>query len=159
MADDKVAASLSLLPLLEVLRCRGQLAVPKVGQRVPGVTHWGQQRPEAVGGRALEGVAGTERDEEGEEEEEEEDDGGPPAEEADDESKSDSAEDDGEEEEWEAETKPGEIWSCTSLKLVEVEDGGKDGEEGDEDGGELDEGKVLLLLAAKVPPKQLKQEN
>ena len=159
MADDKVAASLSLLPLLEVLGCHRQLAVPKVGQRVPGVTHWGQQRPEAVGGRALEGVAGTERDEEGEEEEEEEDDGGPPAEEADDESKSDSAEDDGEEEKRESETKPGEIWSCTSLKLVEMEDRGEDGEEGDEDGGELDEGKVLLLLAAKVPPKQLKQEN
>ena len=159
MADNEVAASLSLLPLLKVLGCCGQLAVPKVGQRVPGVTHWCQQRPEAVGGRALEGVAGAERGEEGEEEEEEEDDGGPPAEEADDESKSDSAEDDGEEEERESETKPAEIWSCASLKLVEVEDGGENGEEGDEDRGKLDEGKVLLLLAAKVPPKQLKQEN
>ena len=123
------------------------------------MTHWGQQRPEAIGGRALEGVAGTEGGEEGEEEEEEEDDGGPPAEEADDERKSDSAEDDGEEEEWKAETKAAEIRSRASLKFVEVEDGGEDGEEGDEDGGELDEGKVLLLLTAKVPSKQLKQEN
>ena len=159
MADNEVAASLSLLPLLKVLGCCGQLAVPKVGQRVPGVTHWCQQRPEAVGGRPLEGVAGAEGGEEGEEEEEKEDDSGPPAEKADDESKSDSAKDDGEEEERESETKPAEIWSCASLKLVEVEDGGENGEEGDEDRGKLDEGKVLLLLAAKVPPKQLKQEN
>ena len=60
VADDKVAASLSLLPLLKVLGCCGQLAVPKVGQRVPGVAHWGQQGPESIGGRALEGVAGAE---------------------------------------------------------------------------------------------------
>ena len=159
MANDEVTASLPLLPLLKVWSCRRQLGVPKVGQRVPGVTHRGQQRPEAIGGRALEGVAGTEGGEEGEEEEEEEDYSGPPAEEADDEGEGDSAEDDGEEEEREAEAKTTEIRPCAGLKLVEVEDGGEDGEEGDEDGGELDEGKVLLLLDAKLPPKQLKQEN
>ena len=103
--------------------------------------------------------AEAQKDMEGEEEEEEEDDGGPPAEEADDEGEGDSAEDDGEEEEREAEAKTAEIWPCAGLKLVKVEDGGEDGEERDEDGGELDEGKVLLLLIAKVPPKQLKQEN
>ena len=159
MADDEVTASLSLLPLLKVWCCCRQLGVPKVGQRVPRVSHRGQQRPEAVGGGTLEGVASAQGGEEGEEEEEEEDDSGPPAEEADDEGQGDSAEDDGEEEEREAEAKTTEIWSRASLKLVKVEDGGEDGEEGDEDGGELDEGKVLLLLTAKLPPKQLKQET
>ena len=159
MADDKVTASLSLLPLLKVWGCRRQLGVPKVGQRVPRVAHWGQQRPEAVGGRPLEGVASAQGGEEGEEEEEEEDDCRPPAKEADDEGESDSAEDDGEEEEREAEAKTTEIRPCAGLKLVEVEDGGEDGEEGDEDGGELDEGKVLLLLTAKLPPKQLNKRQ
>ena len=159
MADDEVTASLSLLPLLKVWGCRGQLGVPKVSQRVPCVAYRGQQRPEAVGGSTLEGVASAQGGEEGEEEEEEEDDCRPPAEEADDEGEGDSAEDDGEEEEREAEAKTAEIWPCAGLKLVKVEDGGEDGEERDEDGGELDEGKVLLLLIAKVPPKQLKQEN
>jgi len=42
MADDEVSASLPLFPLLKVWSCRGQLGVPKVGQRVPGVTHRGQ---------------------------------------------------------------------------------------------------------------------
>ena len=125
MADDEVAASLSLLPLLKVwCCCRSQLAVPKVGQGVSGVAHRGQQRPEAIGGRPLEGVASAQGGEEGEEEEEEEDDGGPPAEEADDEGEGDGAEEDGEEEEWEAETETAKIWSSAGLKLVEVEDGG-----------------------------------
>ena len=141
----------------------------------PGVPHGSKHGPEAVGGGALEGVAGAEGCEQCEEEEEEEEDGRPPSssslfsqvlstygrppgEEADQEGQGDRPEDDGEQEEGEAEAEPGKVRSCAGLELVEVEDGGEDGEEGDEDGGQLDVGKVLLLSNAKFPPEQLEQQ-
>lgn len=74
MADDKVAASLSLLPLLKVWGCCRKLGVSKVSQRISGVSYWSQQGPKAIGGGALEGVTSAEGGEHGEEEEEKEDD-------------------------------------------------------------------------------------
>ena len=140
--------------------CREILSADKKSLQkiVPGVPHGSEHGPEAVGGGALERVAGAEGCEQCEEEEEEEEDGGPPGEEADQEGQGDRPEDDGEQEEGEAEAEPGKVRSCAGLELVEVEDGGEDGEEGDEDGGELDVGKVLLLSNAKVPPEQLEQQ-
>merc|ERR1719150_2253934 len=122
----------------------------------PCVPHGSEHGPEAVGGSALERISGAEGCEKCEEEEEEEDDGRPPGEEADEEGQGDRPEDDGEQEEGETEAEPGKVRSCAGLELVEVEDGSEDGEERDEDGGELDVGKVLLLSNPKVPPKQLK---